>query len=124
MLKSGIQAYEKMKENDEKKIIPLHRPRKWKQQEREEKKRHKRENWYRRGDNDSVVFIPATPRGELKKRLMKKIQDTDIKLKIVEKNGTTVKSLFQKAKLHKAHVRTVPALYARKTKSTYVDKKV
>ena len=101
VLRSGIQAYKKMKENDEKKIIPLHRPRKWKQQEREEKKRHKRENWYRRGGNDSVVFIPATPRGELKKRLMKKIQDTNVKLKIVEKNGTTVKSLFQKAKLQR-----------------------
>ena len=116
VLRSGIQAYEKMKENDEKKITPLHRPRKWKQQEREEKKRHKRENWYRRGGNDSVVFIPATPRGELKKRLMKKIQDTDVKLKIVEKNGTTVKSLFQKAKLQKTPCADGSCLICKKDK--------
>ena len=36
MLKSGIQAYDKMRENDKKKFVPLHRTRKWKQKEREE----------------------------------------------------------------------------------------
>ena len=62
-----------------------------KQQEREEEKRYKKEYWYRRGDNDSVIFISATPKGELNRRLMEKIQNVEVGLRIMEKNGTTMK---------------------------------
>ena len=116
VLKSGIQAYDKMRENDKKKKVPLHRPRKWKQQEREEEKRYKRENWYRRGNNDSVIFIPATPKGELKRRLMEKVQNVEIGLRIVEKNGTTMKSMFQRAKLDKAPCADKSCLVCKKDK--------
>ena len=101
VLRSGIQAYNKMKENDTKKIVPLHRPRKWKQQEREKQKRSKKENWYRKGNHESVIFIPATPNGELKRRMTKKIQNSKVRLKVVEKNTTTIRKLFQRSKLEK-----------------------
>ena len=99
VVKSGIQAYNTMRINDEKKITPLHRPRKWRQQEREKEKRAKKENWYKKGGYESVVFIPATPNGELKKRMTEKIKNSRVKLKVVEKNNTTMKKLFQKARL-------------------------
>ena len=102
VVKSGIQAYNTMRTNDERKITPLHRPRKWRRKEREKEKRAKKENWYKKGGNESVVFIPATPNGELKKRLTEKIKNSKVKLKVVEKNSTTLKKVFQKARLQRA----------------------
>ena len=43
VLKSGIQDYDIMRENYKKKIVPLHILRKWKQQEREKKRKGIRE---------------------------------------------------------------------------------
>ena len=35
-----------------------------------------RETWYRKGDLSTVIFVPATPRSQLKHRYMKEIKET------------------------------------------------
>ena len=47
---------------------------------------------------ESVVFIPATPNSELKKRIESKIIDKSFNLKIVEKGGQTIKSILTRQK--------------------------
>ena len=40
----------------------MYRPREWRNKERAREKRKKQESWYTKGDYDSVIFIPATPK--------------------------------------------------------------
>lgn len=56
----------------------------------------KRKNWYRRGGHESVLFIPATPRSELKKLVEGEIRESNWKIKVVERSGTKVKRVLQK----------------------------
>ena len=101
VVKSGLKAYRRMEMNDKEGKIPLHRPREWKKKEREKRKRIKKEEWYQKGGYESPIFIPATPRSELKKKLQRKVNETDIKLKIVEKTGWTLKRTLQKTSISK-----------------------
>ena len=44
-----------------------------------------------------MVFIPATPQSKLKKAYEKEIEKTEIKVKVVERSGKTLKSMLQKS---------------------------
>ena len=72
-----------MEKNYKQGIIALHRSREWKRNEREKIKRTNKENWLKKGEHEtkSVIFIPATPRAALKKRMQKRIDETDLKKK-------------------------------------------
>ena len=77
-----------MEKNEKEGKIPLHRSSEWKQKGRERKKSKQKEDWFRKNEYyESPIFIPATPGGELKKELQKKVNESDIKIKIVEKTG-------------------------------------
>ena len=52
-------AYETRKNADQEGERPLHRPREWKREEREQEKARKRSNWYKKGGNGAVIFVPA-----------------------------------------------------------------
>ena len=99
VIKSGLSAYRKMEENQKKGTTPLHRTRQWKREERERKKRVKKETWYQKGGYESTIFIPATPQGELKKKMQKKIDQTDLKIKVIEKTGSTLKRALHKTSI-------------------------
>ena len=70
---SALKAYNEMIEKDQQGIEPLYRPRDWRSVERAEEKRVKKNEWFRgkEGKNETVVFVPATPGSELKKRYQK-----------------------------------------------------
>ena len=80
-----------MIENDKQNVIPLYRTREWKRNQREKMKRTKKEEWFKKGDYESVIFIPATPRAKLKKKMQERIDKTDLRIKVVEKTGNTLK---------------------------------
>ena len=63
--------------------------------ERQNERRRKKNNWYKQGGNLSVLFIPATPGSELKKRYEKCVRKNGVCIKIVERSGRTVKSMMQ-----------------------------
>ena len=75
----------------------MYRPREWRNEERAREKRKKQESWYTKGDYDSVIFIPATPKSELKRRYEEEIRKVGLKIKIVERTGTTIKNHLQKS---------------------------
>ena len=56
-----MKAYAKIKDDKDKGIRPMYRPREWRRKEREK--------WYSKGGNESVIFVPATNRSELKSRV-------------------------------------------------------
>jgi len=92
-------AFGQMEENDRQGRIPLHRTREWKRNERERMKIVKKEEWFKKGGYESPTLVPATPKAELKKKLQKKIDETDIKTKVIEKTGNTLKRCLQKTSI-------------------------
>ena len=50
---------------------------------------------------EPVIFIPATPGGQLRKELQRKVNETKIRFKIVEKTGYTLKRALQKTTIAK-----------------------
>ena len=99
VINSGLSAYKKMEENQAMGNTPLHRTREWKRKEREKMKRVKKETWYTKGGYESTIFIPATPDGELRKRMQRKVDKTDMKIKVIEKTGNTLKRNLHKTSI-------------------------
>ena len=100
IIDSGIKAYRQMEENDRQGRIPLHRTREWKRNERERMKRVKKEEWFKKGGYESLIFVPATPKAELKKKLQRKVDETDIKIKVIEKTFLIIFFLRSTLLLH------------------------
>ena len=49
--------------------------------------------WYaKNGDFDSVMFVEATPDSELVYKVQKVIKDLKLKIKVMERAGTTVRA--------------------------------
>ena len=89
ILKSGLNAYSKINEDDENGIKPMFRPRSWRRQERDNEKDSQKRTWFKKGGHNNFIHIPATPGGELKKDIEEKIQGINkrLNIKIVEHPG-------------------------------------
>ena len=54
--------------------------------------------WYKQGGKyDSVMFVEATPQSQLRKEVEKVLRKHKVKIKVVERVGTTVKRVLQKS---------------------------
>ena len=84
-----------MRENDEKGESPMYRPKGWRSDERKTLKEAKKKNWYKRGGYDSVIFIPCTPNSELLKKMKEKVDESGLKIKLVEKSGKSLEGLLR-----------------------------
>lgn len=96
VIECGVKGYEKQVERDARGECPLHRPKGYKSKERRQKKDMLRSVWYR--PNDTVLFCPPTPEGKLAKQLRKVAKETGdkmlMKIKVVERAGTSMKTLL------------------------------
>ena len=99
IVESAIQAYTNMLERDAKGEQPLYRPKGWRKIERTETKRSKRNNWFRGNENtnETVIFIPATPGGDLRKRFTTAIAEAGAKISVAEIPGTSLKRRLQRS---------------------------
>ena len=61
-----------------------------------EQKEKKKKNWYKEGGFDSVLFVPTTPDGKLKKMYHHEIQNSGLRIKVIERTGKTLKSALQR----------------------------
>ena len=93
--RSAINAYEKIRDNEEQDIRPMHRPKGWCKAERLEAKERRKRSWYRRGGFDSVLFVPSTKDGKLKQMYQHAIRKSGFRMKVVERSGRTLKSQLQ-----------------------------
>jgi hypothetical protein len=55
-------------------------------------------DWYKEGDTyESVLFVEATPDSDYRKRVEAIVKKHDMKIKVVERVGQTVKSMLQRS---------------------------
>ena len=91
-IQCGDVGYERMVERDAKGQTPLYRSRIWNKEERRKKKLMKKIAWYR--PQDTVIFVPTTPNGELAMNVRKVVQEEgrriNVKVTVVETAGTSL----------------------------------
>ena len=99
VVKSALDAYDKMIDKDQQGEEPMYRTRDWKKVERAKARRKKKSEWFKgaEGRNESVIFVPATPGSELKKRYMETIKKAGVRVAVAEVPGCSVKSKVQKS---------------------------
>ena len=95
VISTALAAYKKIKENDENGETPMYRPRGWRRDERRKSKETKKKNWYKRGGYESVIFVPSTQNSELMKRMKEKVDDSGLKIKLIEKAGRTLGEILR-----------------------------
>ena len=95
VITTALAAYEKRKEEEEEGEVPMYRPKEWRKDERRKAKEAKRKNWYKKGGYKSVIFVPSTPNSELLKRMRQKVEESGIKVKLVEKAGRSLGGILR-----------------------------
>ena len=93
VLRSAIHAYGEIKNDDDR---PLYRGKGRNTPQRRKENKERKKNWFRRGNYESVMFVPATPDSELKRRIQDEIDVTNVKVKVIERMGTKIKRMLQK----------------------------
>ena len=96
-LKSAIKAYKEIMRKDSAGTQPMYRDKSWNKDVREIEKRRKKGGWFKKGGNESVIFIPTTPGSTLKKKYQAIIKKSKMKIKVVERAGTTLKQHLQRS---------------------------
>jgi len=94
---SALKAYKTRNEADQEGERPSHRPKEWRKDEREQEKVRKKNDWYKRGGNEAIIFLPATPNSQLQRKYQKEIKRQGFKIKVVEKAGIAIKRLLQRS---------------------------
>ena len=97
IVNSALMAFETIKQNAIVGIRPINRPKNWKREERRREREIKNKKWYEKGGFESVMFIPATPSGELKKMYQAEMRKSGFKIKVIEKAGSSLKRALQKS---------------------------
>ena len=98
VVESALKAYDMMTERDATGEEPLYRPKGWKRVERAKGRRTKRTDWFRgKKGNESVIFIPATPHGGLRRRFVKAIEEAKVRIGVAEVPGTSPKRRLQRS---------------------------
>ena len=89
-------AYEAQIQRSRDEDVPLYRPKTWKKIERKKRKIEKKRNWYKTNGNESVIFVPCTPKETLKKVYEREIEKSPFKIKVVERSGRKLKDILHK----------------------------
>ena len=74
----------------------MYRPKQWRRTERKREKLEKKKSWYKTNGNESVIFIPYTQGGRLKKLYEDEIRKSPFKVKVTEKTGRKLKDIIHK----------------------------
>ena len=78
-------------------VEPFYKAKSWNQNERRKSKEHKRKNWYKQSGAEAVFFVPATRDGRLAEACVEEFKKAKMKVKVVEKTGTTIKRSLVKS---------------------------
>lgn len=89
-------AHQKLVNESNQRIRPMHRPKSWRRRERRLEKEEKKRTWYRKGGAESVIFVPCTPNEQLKKKFEQAIRNSSFRIKVVEKSGTKIKDILHR----------------------------
>ena len=82
-----------MLEDHKNNITPLYRSKLWQKESRCKEKQRKKRDWYKQGGYESVMFVDATPDGELMKTFETVIREVKLPVRIVERSGNSMKEM-------------------------------
>ena len=101
IIKSGVEGFDKMVEEENNGGRPINQRRTWNKDQRQKKKELQKKNWFAKGGYDVPLFVPHTPGGELAKRMRsaeaQNHQGRKIRFKIVEKGGVTLERMLRRS---------------------------
>ena len=92
VLKQALSTYDKKWKDHREGVRPIFRPKGYKKEKRKRQKEKKRRDWSKKGGGIAPIFVPATPRSELLKRMRRVAEATEkegIKFTFVEMEGRT-----------------------------------
>ena len=89
--------FDNMVKRDETGEEPLYRSKNWNKAERNEEKRRKKGSWFRGNGSEAVFFVDATPGSQLAEQCRREFDRTGLKVKVVERSGTSVKRTLVKS---------------------------
>ena len=101
VIHSALAAYCCRIRQDQEGLRPLYRPKEWQRESRDTEKLGKLSNWFK-GDNDeqSVIFVTATPSSLLANNISKRLKAAKIPVKVAEKSGNKICQLLVKTNPH------------------------
>ena len=101
VIKSGIEGFDKMLEEERRGGRPINAPRSWEEDRRQRKKDLQPKSWFRKGGYDVPLFIPHTPGEELVKRIRAKEAENNqgrrTRFKIVGRRGVTLEEKLKRS---------------------------
>ena len=59
----------------------------WQHERRETEKTEKKNRWYEKGGYETVMFVDATPSGELAAECKKALESSELNIQAVERSG-------------------------------------
>ena len=93
ILENALRVYDSKIKEDLEGIKPFNRPVGYRKKERRTEKKLKKQNWATSGGHTAPIIIPATPGGELARRLRKIAEEESVpgvNFKVVERGGKTL----------------------------------
>ena len=76
VVNTALKAYETSKKAYQEGERPLHQPRELKREEQDQEKARKRSNWYKKGRNEVVIFVPSMPNSQLTEEIPERNNET------------------------------------------------
>ena len=89
--------FDKIVERDITGECPMYRGKFWDRERREMEKMEKRNKWYERGGYETVMFVDATPNGELAAECKKALKDSELGIRVVERSGKSIRKVLSKS---------------------------
>ena len=94
----ALAKFGKITERAKRGEVSLYRSKFWNREEREKAKKDKRENWYKKGDCETVLFVDATPNGTLADSFRKVLKTAGLScIRVIERSGNSLKSQLVKS---------------------------
>ena len=98
VMSSAVKAHNTLMQKELNGDRPVYRSSQdWNKFERRQQKEQKKNDWYKKGGCDSVMFIPATPGSALKKSYDQIVRDEYLKIRVVEKSGISLRQKLQRS---------------------------
>ena len=98
VLENAVRVYDSKVKEDLEGVKPLNRPIGYRKKERRKEKKQKKRSWATSGGHTAPIIIPATPGGELARRLRKIAEEESVpglSFKVVERGGRTLARQLQ-----------------------------
>ena len=101
VIKSGMEGFDKMLEEERRGGRPINAPKSWEEDRRQRSKEMAPKSWFRKGGYHVPLFVPHTPGEELVKKIKEKEAENNqgrrVRFKIVGRGGVTLEEKLKRS---------------------------